>query len=386
MGNVLIAHGGAPTAVINSSLAGVLKELKNQGFKGKVFGARFGSAGIVNEDFIDLTDVTEGQIELLKHTPGTAIGTSRHHLTEEDYANMVETFKKFDIKYVLFNGGNGSMDTCGNLYKAAKGTDIVCVGIPKTIDNDIMETDHAPGYASAARYLACSVKECVQDIKGLPIHVSVIESMGRNVGWITAASALARDTETDAPDLIYCPEMRFDEDKFLADVERLHAKKGGVTVVASEGLCGLDGNPIVEPIFQVGRSTYFGDVSSHLSNLVIKKLGIKARSEKPGILQRASATFASKVDVEEAFVAGAEAAKACLAGVSGVMVAFERVSTVPYVVKTKLVPIEKVMLTERLFPEEYLTADKNNVTEEFIEWVKPLIGEMPEFVSFVDKV
>lgn len=384
MGNILIAHGGAPTAVINSSLAGVLARLKKVGFSGKILGARFGSGGILDEDFIDLTNVTENQIEILKHTPGSAIGTGRRYVSDEDYQNIVPILKKHDISYVLFNGGNGSMDTCGKIYAHAKDAGIICVGIPKTIDNDIMETDHAPGYASAARYLACSVKECVQDIKGLPIHVSVIESMGRNVGWITAAAALARTEEGDAPDLIYCPEMPFDEDKFLADAENLFAKKDGVTIVASEGLRGKDGEPIVEPIFQVGRSTYFGDVSSHLSNLIIKKLGIKARSEKPGILQRASATFASKVDVEEAFIAGEEAVNACLAGVTGVMVAFERVSTVPYVMKTKLVPIEKVMLTEQTFPTEYLNAEKNNVTQEFIDWVKPLVGEMPEFISFLD--
>ncbi|MEG2002245.1 MAG: 6-phosphofructokinase, partial [Clostridia bacterium] len=217
-----------------------------------------------------------------------------------------------------------------------------------------------------------------------PIHVSIIESMGRNVGWITAAAALARENSNDAPDFIYCPEYAFNEDKFLSDTENLFRKKGGVTIVASEGLRDTKGNPIVEPIFSVGRATYFGDVSSHLANLIIKKLGIKARSEKPGILQRASTTFASKIDVEEAFIAGVEAVKAALAGVSGVMVAFERVSTSPYVVKTKLVDIKKVMLTERTFPTEYLTENKNDVTQAFIDWVKPLVGEIPSYVSFLD--
>ncbi|MEG1520666.1 MAG: diphosphate--fructose-6-phosphate 1-phosphotransferase, partial [Clostridia bacterium] len=340
--------------------------------------------GIVNEDFIDLTNVSDDKIELLKRTPGSAIGTSRLPLEKSDYEKIVDILVKHDIKYVLFNGGNGSMDTCGNIYNLAREKGIICVGIPKTIDNDIMETDHAPGYASCARYLACSVKEAAQDIKGLPIHVSIIESMGRNVGWITAAAALARENSKDAPDFIYCPEYAFDEDKFLGDTENLFRKKGGVTIVASEGLRDAKGNPIVEPIFSVGRATYFGDVSSHLANLIIKKLGIKARSEKPGILQRASTTFASKVDVEEAFIAGVEAVKAALAGVSGVMVAFERVSTSPYVVKTKLVDIKKVMLTERTFPTEYLTENKNDVTQAFIDWVKPLVGEIPNYVSFLD--
>ncbi len=384
MSNVLIMHGGAPTAVINSSLAGVLAELKKQNFSGKILAARFGSSGLMKEDFIDLTNVTEDKIQGLKSTPGSAIGTSRFPLEKEDYERIIEILKKNHIKYVFLNGGNGTMDTCGNIHNLAKNCGITVVGIPKTIDNDIMETDHAPGYASAARYLACTVKEAIQDIHGLPIHVSVIESMGRNAGWLTAASALARNEEGDAPDLIYCPECAFDEDKFLGDIESLFTKKGGVTVVASEGLCDKDKKPIVEPIFKVGRATYFGDVSSHLANLIIKKLGIKARSEKPGLIQRASSTFASKVDVEEAFVCGSEAVKAALAGVGGVMIGLERVSTMPYQVKTTLIDINKVMLVERMFPEEFLTAEKNNVTDKFIEWAKPLIGEIPEYVSFLD--
>lgn len=383
MSNILIMHGGAPTSVINSSLAGVLSEVKKQGFKGKILAARYGSKGLLNEDFIDLTNIPDSDIEKLKRTPGSAIGTSRHPLESEDYEKIAEILVKHDIKYVLVNGGNGSMDTCGNIAKHTQGKGITVVGIPKTIDNDIMETDHAPGYASAARYIAASVKEAACDISGLPIHVSVIESMGRNVGWITAAAALAREDGFGAPDLLYLPENPFDEEKFLVDAERLFRQKGGVCIVASEGLKGLDGKPIVEPVLTVGRATYFGDVSAHLQNLILKNLGIKARSEKPGLLQRCSFTYASPIDVEEAFIAGSEAAKAALAGISEVMVGFERVSTKPYVMQTKLVPIEKVMLTERVFPESFMTPDKTFVTDQFIDWVKPLVGELPQFLSFL---
>ena len=214
-------------------------------------------------------------------TPASAIGTSRYELETSDYENMAEIIKRNNIKYVLFNGGNGSMDTCGKIYNALGNSGINVVGIPKTIDNDISITDHAPGFGSAARYIAETVNEVAQDVKSLPIHVCVIEALGRNAGWITAASALARKKEGDAPHLIYLPERPFDEEKFLDDVKRLYDKLGGVVVVVSEGLKNKDGKPIVEPIFEVGRSVYYGDVSSHLSNLVIKRLGIKAKAKNP---------------------------------------------------------------------------------------------------------
>ena len=194
---------------------------------------------------------------------------------------MADILQKRNIRYVLFNGGNGTMDTCGKLYRTCKGKgfDVCVMGIPKTMDNDIAITDHSPGFGSAARYIAQSVKEVCADVRGLPIHVVVIEASGRNAGWITAASALADDGDGNGPDLIYLPERPFDEDKYIEDVERLLKRKSGIVVVASEGLRDADGKPIVPPVFQVGRATYFGDVSAHLANLVIRRLGYKARGE-----------------------------------------------------------------------------------------------------------
>lgn len=180
------------------------------------------------------------------------------------------------------NGGNGTMDACGKLCATLEGTGIRVMGIPKTMDNDIAVTDHAPGFGSAARYIAQSVAEVTADVRGLPIHVVVIEASGRNAGWITAASALAQQAGVDGPDLIYLPERPFDEEQYLTDVQKLIEEKRGVVVVASEGLKDKDGKPIVEPVFQVGRAMYFGDVSAHLANLVIKRLGYKARSENRG--------------------------------------------------------------------------------------------------------
>lgn len=382
-GNMLIAHGGGPTAVINASLYGAIEEAKKYEEIGAIYGAIGGSSGILEENFIDLREQSQEIIELLPKTPASALGTSRFPLYEKEYERMLEVFKKYNIKYVLFNGGNGSMDTCGKIYEVAKEEGINVIGIPKTIDNDISITDHSPGFGSTARYMATSVEEVGEDVKSLPIHVSIIEAMGRNAGWITASSALARKKEGDAPHLIYLPERPFIKEEFLEDVKRLHEQYGGVVVVASEGLKDENGQPIVEPIFKTERATYFGDVGTHLATLVIKELGIKARSEKPGILGRASITMQSEVDVNEAIEAGRAAVKAAVEGKTGYMVGLNRISTEPYKCETSLIPISEVMMYEKELPKEFINERGNDVTEEFINWCKPLIGgEIQEFADF----
>ena len=385
-GNVLLVHGGAPTAVINASLYGAVTEAKKYAEVDHIYAAIGGSGAVIREQFLDMKTVSDERLELLLSTPASAIGTSRDHLEPEDYEAIARVIQKHDIKYVFFNGGNGSMDACGKVYKACQAlglADVRVVGIPKTIDNDIAVTDHAPGFGSAARYIAATVSEVSQDVRALPIHVSVVEAMGRNAGWIAAASALARSGDGDGPDLIYLPERPFVEEEFLADVKALVEKKGGVVVVASEGLTDPEGKPIVEPIFQVGRATYYGDVSAHLANLVIKKLGYKARSEKPGICGRASIAFQSSVDRDEAVIAGAEAVKAAMEGQTGVMIGFERLPGAEYKVKPIRIPIEQVMLTERTMPAEFINERGNDVTGAFVEWCRPLIGEpLRPFVTF----
>lgn len=383
--NLLIVHGGGPTAVINASLYGAICEAKKHDNLEHIYAAKNGTGGLLREELIALEGVPEEKLSLLLQTPGSAIGTSRDQLEQEEYDRMVEILVKHNIKYVLMNGGNGTMDTCGKLYKTCqqKGLDIKVMGIPKTMDNDIAITDHSPGFGSAAKYIAQSVKEVCADVKGLPIHVVVIEASGRNAGWITAASALADDGDGVGPDLIYLPERPFDEDKYIEDIKKLLEKKSGIVVVASEGLKNVDGEPIVEPIFEVGRATYFGDVSAHLANLVIKRLGYKARSEKPGLLGRASIPLQSSVDREEAELAGKLACEAVLNGTAGKMVAFKRVSTEPYQIEPFLVDIDEVMMYERTVPDEYINEEGNGVTESFKEWCKPLLGEaLPKMISF----
>lgn len=383
--NILIVHGGGPTAVINASLYGAITEAKKHRELEHIYAAKNGTGGLLREEFIELSKIPQEELALLLQTPGSAIGTSRDQLEQEEYDRMADILQKRNIRYVLFNGGNGTMDTCGKLYRTCKGRgfDVCVMGIPKTMDNDIAITDHSPGFGSAARYIAQSVNEVCADVRGLPIHVVVIEASGRNAGWITAASALADDGDGNGPDLIYLPERPFDEDKYIEDVERLLKRKSGIVVVASEGLRDADGKPIVPLVFQVGRATYFGDVSAHLANLVIQRLGYKARGEKPGLLGRASMTLQSEVDRDEAILAGRLACAKVLKGTSGKMVAFRRVSVKPYEMEPFLVDIDEVMMHERTMPDAYINEEGNGVTEAFKEWCRPLIGgELPRMIAF----
>ena len=374
-GNLLVVHGGGPTAVLNASLYGVIREAQASPDIQKIYGAIGGSEAILTENFLDMGELEDEKIELLLQTPGTAIGSSRFPLEQEQYEAMVDILKKNNIKYVLFNGGNGSMDTCGKVSKVCEGEGIYVVGIPKTMDNDISIIDHAPGFPSAAKYIATVTKEVGADVKSLPIHVCVIEAMGRNAGWITAASALARKNPGDAPHLIYLPERNFNEEEFLEDVKKLYEELGGVVVVVSEGLRNEKGESIVPPIFKTDRA-----------ELVIKKLGIKARSEKPGLCGRTSMLLQSEADRQEAILVGREAVKAALAGQTGVMVGIKRKAGETYEVETPLIPIEEVMLNERVMPEEYINERGNDITGSFVDWCRPLIdGDLPEMVSFKDE-
>ncbi|MBQ4050856.1 MAG: diphosphate--fructose-6-phosphate 1-phosphotransferase [Oscillospiraceae bacterium] len=385
MKNMLIIHGGGPTAVLNASLYGAVAAAKASSEVDHVYAAVGGTGAIFTEDFLDLKTIPDEQLEMLPGTPGSAIGTSRYHLEAEDYEKMPAIFEKWNIGYLLVTGGNGSMDTCGKIAKAcaSAGIDICVGGIPKTMDNDLAVTDHAPGFGSAARYVAETVREVGADVRSLPIHIVIIEVMGRNAGWVAAASALARKHPGDAPHLIYTPEVSFDEEEFLRDAKRLFDEKGGVVVVVSEGLTDKNGKNIVPPLFTIGRSTYYDDVSTYLRDLIVRQLGIKVRNEKPGLCGRASIAFQSPVDREEAILAGKTAAEAVLAGKTGFMVGFRRLDSEEYAVETMLIPVEEVMLDEKKMPRSYLNEAGNDVTEEFIRWAKPLIGgELPDFAHF----
>ncbi len=382
---LLVIHGGGPTCVLNASLYGAIREAqRHRDAISGVYGCMGGAAGLFGGDIRRMDDLPDAQLELLKCTPGTVIGTSRYPLTAEDYPRMAQWLKQNGFGYVLMSGGNGTMDTCGRLDAACRPLGVRVNGIPKTIDNDISHTDHSPGFGSAARFIAGATRAIGEDVRSLPIHVCIIEAMGRNAGWIAASSALARRQPGDAPHLIYLPERPFDQEAFLRDVEMWHKRLGGgVVVVASEGLKNKDGTPVVAPIFRSDRAVYYGDVGTHLAMLVIKHLGIKARSEKPGLLGRAQMELQSPLDRDEAAEAGAEAVRALVEGHSGIMPAFERLSTSPYRMRLTRVPLEQVTLRERVLPDEYINEAGNDVTDAFVQWARPLAGEaLPAFFGW----
>ena len=373
-GNLIIIHGGGPTAVINASLYGAIRQAQDSPEVDRVLVAIGGTGGLLKEQIKDVSDYPDEALRGLLSSPASAIGTSRDALEKPEYEAMVPILEKHNIRYVLMNGGNGTMDTCGKLYAQCAEKGISVIGIPKTMDNDLAVTDHAPGFGSAARYVAGSTAELCCDVEGLPIHVVVLETSGRNAGWLTAAASLATDSYVHGPDLIYLPERDFDQEAFLRDVKKLIAEKGHGVVVASEGLHYAGGTPIVEPIFTVGRATYFGDVGSHLANLIIKELGYKARAEKPGLLGRASMLWQSETDRQEAEACGRAAVDAATAGESGKMVALRRIPGEEYRCETFLVDIQEVMMTERKLPDEFINAEGNGVTEAFRQWCRPLLG------------
>ena len=384
LNRLLIIHGGGPTCVLNASTYGVIREAQKHPEKiGGVFGCMGGVGGLLNRNFRRLDSLAQEKLERLKYTPGTVIGSSRYPLAADDYARLADVLQEEGFGYVLMSGGNGTMDTCGRLHRACAPKGILAGGVPKTIDNDISVTDHSPGFGSAARYIAGAVRAIGEDVKSLPIHVCIVEAMGRNAGWIAAASALARKDSSDAPHLIYLPERPFDEEAFLRDVKALHERQGGVVVVVSEGLKNRDGQPIVPPLFQTGRAVYYGDVSAYLAELVIRRLGVKARSEKPGLLGRAQTEMQSFVDRNEAVEAGAEAVRVLLDGQSGFMTGFKRVSTEPYRVRLIRIPLEDVTLAERTLPPEYIAPSGHDVTNAFLSWARPLLGDdFPEYFSW----
>ena len=378
--NILVAHGGGPTAVINRSLQGVVEAARASGKVDKIYAARFGAEGILAGDLIDLTDVPASTIAKLAHTPASAIGSCRRKLTNADYPTVLETLRKFEISCFFYNGGNDSMDTCNKVHELAskEGLDLRVIGIPKTMDNDLEITDHCPGFGSAARYAALSAAELALDASGLPIHVVVLELMGRNAGWVTAASALAARL-TNCEVLTYLPEVPVDEDKMLADIEARYAKGRGLLVTVSEGICGLDGTPLADTGIVDGFGHKIpGGTAQHVTDQIIQKLGLKSRAEKPGLLGRASIPYVSLPDQEEAYAVGKFALEAALNGESGHMVAIAAERIPQYRSSLFLAPLADVANVEKKFPLEWIV-DGNGIADAFFDYAMPLMGgDFPE--------
>lgn len=384
-GACMFAQSGGPTSVINSSAAGVFLEALKSPEITKVYGAAHGIKGVLDEQFYDIGLEDKKELELLKYTPSSALGSVRYKLKDvsvddTDYKRILEVFKKYDIRYFFYNGGNDSMDTCNKISKFLNGSGWDCnvIGVPKTIDNDLFGTDHCPGFASAAKYIATTLMEINLDAKVYNTGmVCVIEVMGRNAGWLTAAASLAGYKGLGA-DLIYLPEVAFDVDKFVSDVEGVLAKNDNKCIaVVSEGIKLADGRYVGE--FTASKTDLFGHaqlggVGQMLANVIKEKTGIKTRAIELSLMQRCGAHLASKVDVEEAFGAGAEAVKAAVSGETDKMVCFERdMSTGHYVCKYKLLPLELAANTEKTVPLEWITNNGTALSDKFIEYALPLI-------------
>lgn len=378
--NILIAHGGGPTPVMNSSLRGVIEGAREAGNTGKIYAARFGAEGILKDDLIDLTNLSESEVALLSQTPASAIGSCRRKLSEADYPAVLETIKKHDINVLLYNGGNDSMDTCNKLSIMAQksGMDLCVMGVPKTIDNDLDITDHCPGFGSAARFAAITAAEIGADASALPIHIVVTEYMGRDAGWITAAASMGQKI-SGCEMMTLLPENKLDVDAFLKDAEYLYKKGHGLVVAVSEGVCGLDGNPIADSGIVDGFGHKVpGGASQRLSEIIMQKAGIKSRSEKPGLLGRCSMPYISIIDSEEAYAVGKETVQQALKGCTGYMIGIEAHRENNYSYSLFKIPLDKVANAVKQFPKEWMT--QYGISDEFEKYCKPLMGEyLPKF-------
>ncbi len=388
-GNVIVGQSGGPTAVINSSLAGVFKTAKERGFN-KVYGMRNGIQGFLDEQYIDLSDHIKNELdlELLKRTPSAFLGTCRYKLPDihEDktiYERIFELLNKLEIEVFIYIGGNDSMDTIKKLtdYSMLTGAKQKFVGCPKTIDNDLAMPAHTPGFGSAAKYIATSTKEIICDAMGFSYkkkNVNIIEIMGRNAGWLTGAAALSRGEDCEGPDLIYLPELTFDIEKFVESVKKLLEKKDVVVAVVSEGIKTADGRYVCENSSGSETKDAFGHIqmtgtASYLASVVQKELGCKTRAVELSTLQRAAAHLASKIDVDEAFNVGGACVKAADEGRTGVMVVIVRVSDDPYQSTTDVNDVHRIANDEKVVPRNWINKSGNYVTEEFLDYVRPLI-------------
>lgn len=386
MKNIIVGQSGGPTAVINSSLYGVVEEGLNQKEKvGHVYGMINGIQGFLQDKIMDMgLDLTKEERELLKVTPSAYLGSCRYKLpqdlTDPVYPELFEKFEKYNIGYFFYIGGNDSMDTVSKLSRYAEQikSDIKFIGEPKTIDNDLVLTDHTPGFGSAARYVATTVREIATDANVYEAKsVTIVEIMGRHAGWLTAASVLARKFEGDNPFLIYLPEVDFDVEQFLQKVQECMEKHPTVTVCVSEGIHDKDGVFLCEYDNQVKLDSFghkmLAGCGKYLENLVKDRLGVKARSVELNVSQRCSVGMMSRTDQEEAIKAGRFGVQAALLGETGKMVAYQRVKDAPYEMELSLEDVNEICNKEKTVPREWISEDGSDIKEAFIQYARPLI-------------
>lgn len=394
IGNAVVGQSGGPTAAINATLSGVIRgamELRDEGVIEKLYGMRNGIEGLLEERLVDLFDTFDDKSRLttLEHTPAAGLGSCRKKLPvaelgDETYERLIKIFKKYNIRYFFYIGGNDSMDTADKLGKYSElcGYEMRVIGVPKTVDNDLPATDHTPGFGSAAKYIAATTQEIIRDCAVYTVKaVTIIEIMGRDAGWLTTASALGRHICGAEPDLVYLPERAFDMDKFFEDVKKALEKHPNVVVAISEGIRFADGS-------YVGSSTQSGatDVFGHkylggsgkaLENAIKDKIGCKVRSIELNLCQRCASHIASKTDLDESVLVGRSAVHAAAEGVTRVMMTIKRTSNSPYSIEIGTANVDEVANKEKTVPSEYINAEGNGVTDACLEYLLPLIlGEV----------
>jgi 6-phosphofructokinase 1 len=395
-GNAIIGQSGGPTAVINSSLCGVVEEcLRSNGRQGpgssigKVLGMRFGVEGFMQDMVVDLGAQPKDVIERLKTTPSSALGSCRYKLKDADFPKVFEQLRKYDIRYFFLIGGNDTMDTIHRVEKYCReqGYELRGVGIPKTVDNDLFATDHTPGFASAARYVALSVLQAgflLRAMKGTDQY-AIFQTIGRSAGWLPAAAACAKNEEGDAPHIILLPERPFDQQRFLTEVKRTFDEHGWVSIVCGEGICRADGRPISDSgVRDKFGNVEFGATAGTSAALALHKMIMDAfdwrgEFQVTESLQMCAADRAVQQDYDEAYACGKRAVELALGGTSGVMVTIRRESDIPYRYSLSSAPLSEVALGEKPLPDDFICSDRLFVTEKALEYLRPLVGELPKY-------
>ena len=394
-GACIIGQSGGPTAVINASAYGAIRAALDSPFITRVLGAANGIVGVLNDKLYDMDQEDEQELSLLTNTPSSELGSCRYKIAdftedERDYIRILEIFKKYNVRYFFYNGGNDSMDTCDkiNRYMQHVGYECRVMGIPKTIDNDLYGTDHCPGFGSAAKYIATTCMEVSKDARVYDSGmITVIEIMGRNAGWLTGSAALATKYGS-GPDLIYLPEIPFDLQRFYTDVENLYASQGKVLIAISEGVRDADGTLIAAKFSDTANTKDnfghqpLGGLAVQLAHELKCRTGAKVRGIELSLMQRSAAHLASRTDVDEAILVGRAAVENAVAGKSGYMVALERAAdSQQYICHEKLLPLTEVANFEKKVPLDWISEEGNNVTDDFIAYAEPLIQGEPARIT-----
>lgn len=388
-GACIFGQSGGPTSVINASAYGVIKTALEAEEITKVYGAAHGIKGVLDDKLYVMDEEDPAELALLLHTPSSELGSCRYKMKDPevddtDYKRILEIFKKYDVRYFFYNGGNDSMDTCNKISRFMEKSGYECkvMGVPKTIDNDLYGTDHCPGFASAAKYIATSCMEINKDARVYDNEmITVVEIMGRHAGWLAASAALATEFGS-GPDLVYLPETNFDMDKFFADTEKVLKANGKVLIAVSEGIHYADGSFVSEAKTSATDGfghAQLGGLAAMLAEALKGHFGCKVRGVELSLLQRCGAHLASQTDISEAFAAGEEAVKQAVSGTTGKMVAFKRVMVDgKYTCELELLPLESVANFEKKIPLEWINEEENGLKHEFIDYVLPLLQGEPE--------